>query len=115
MPYEARMFFRLLLPAFVVAGAILFLMWVAHVVTNLPTLMGGQPVYPGLVDDIALGGLVLSVAIAAVQLFRFFRWTRGHGDTCFVCGCLLGSEQSGRFGHHRKCLGCRKNHAMARI
>lgn len=88
---------------------------VVSTISELPAVLGGRPVWPGLGNTIALTGLGVSLAIYAAQLIRYRHWTEGKGDCCYVCTCLLGREREGRYGPYRKCLGCGKNHALGRI
>jgi hypothetical protein len=115
MAYQTRMLFRMCLPALgVMAGAMVLAIF-AGAFGGLVPGPGAGPLWPGLGDTIALGGLVCSLLVYAVQLFRYWRWTQGDGDCCYICTCLLGREQDGRFGPYRKCMGCGKNHALGRI
>jgi hypothetical protein len=115
MAYQTKMFLRMCLPAWGIVVSVMLLATVAGALTDLPRALGGQPVWPGLGDALALGGLVLAFATYLAAVWRFRRWERGEGDRCFVCTCLLGREREGRFGPYRKCLGCGKNHALGRI
>jgi hypothetical protein len=115
MAYQTKMSLRMCLPAVdIVVGAML-LATMAGALTDLPRVLGDQPLWPKLGDTVALGGLVLALATYLAAVWRFRRWERGEGDRCFVCTCLLGREREGRFGPYRKCLGCGKNHALVRL
>jgi hypothetical protein len=57
-----------------------------------------------------------AIAIAALAMFvmvsvRLWRWERGDGPSCVVCGGPLGGERSGRAdrgGAFRRCYACGK-------
>lgn len=103
---------RMCAPALAVMALDIVVAVVATTVSELPAVLGGRPVWPGLGNTIALTGLGVSLVIYAVQLIRYWRWTEGKGDCCYICTCLLGREREGRYGAYRKCLGCGKNHAL---
>ena len=69
---------------------------------------------PDLPFQIAMAGAGVSLAPSLYQALRLWRWTRGKGAVCYVCGCLLGREREGRYGAYRKCLGCGKNHSLSK-
>jgi len=86
--------------------------WPMSVVLALSATAGGQPVLPDLPWQLASIGAAVTLVLWAYQMIRLWRWEHGKGDGCFVCGCLLGRERSGRWGPYRKCLGCGKNHSL---
>lgn len=86
--------------------------WPMSALLALPGEMDGQPVlqdWPWLVVQV---GAAITLALLVYQSIRVWRWEHGRGDGCFVCGCLLGRERSGRWGPYSKCLGCGKNHSL---
>lgn len=111
MAYHTKMFLRMCVPALAVLAGSMLLAFLASTLSTLPMVLGGGSLFPGLGDLIALGGLVVATVVYSLTLVRFRRWERGHGDCCFVCGCLVGTVRDGRFGPYRRCLGCGKNHA----
>ena len=115
MTYETRMVLRLAAPAVLVFVAGMTLAVTMDAFSNLPMAMGGHQLMPGMGDRIAIGTGVLALLVYAGRMLRYWRWTRGGAETCFVCSCLLGHERGGRFGPYRKCLGCGKNHAVGRV
>jgi hypothetical protein len=115
MSHQTKMFLRLAAPAVLVFIGGMALAYAADAVGSLPVLLGGHAALTGAGNDIAMGTGVVSSAIYAFQMHRYWRWTSGVGDVCFVCSCILGREREGRFGPYRKCLGCDKNHAVGRI
>jgi|GEM_PF-1513081 hypothetical protein len=115
MTYETKMLLRLAAPAVVVLGVGLALATMASTLSDLLKAMGGAPLFDGIGDVIALATAILAGGVYFGQMLRYWRWTEGGGDLCFVCTCLLGRERDGRFGPYRKCLGCGKNHALGRI
>lgn len=86
--------------------------WPMSSILELPAKMGGQPVLPDLPWQLVSTGAAITLVFLAYQMIRLWRWERGKGDGCFVCGCLLGRERLGRWGPYRKCLGCGKNHSL---
>ncbi|QDE39866.1 hypothetical protein FIV34_11915 [Luteibacter pinisoli] len=115
MSYETRMVLRLAAPGVLVFVAGIILAVAMDALGSLPVAMGGQPFLPGVGDDLALGTGVVALLVYAGRMLRYWRWTRGDTDICFVCSCLLGQERHGRFGTYRKCLGCGKKHAVGRL
>jgi hypothetical protein len=115
MAYQTKMFLRMCLPAVGIAIGVMLLALAVGAFSDLPVALGGQPLWPGLGDTVAVSGAVLSGIAYLFAVLRFRCWERGEGDCCFVCTCLLGREREGRFGPYRKCLGCGKNHALGRI
>jgi len=109
------MLFRMCAPALAVIALAMVFAVVVTTIGNLPALLGGREMWPGLGSAIALTGLGMSLITYAVQLIRYWRWTEGTGECCYICTCLLGRERHGRYGTYRKCLGCGKNHALGRI
>lgn len=87
--------------------------WLLSALLDLPNLFGGQPVFPDLPFQIIVVGAGAGVVIFTCQILRLWRWARGKGAVCYVCGCLLGRERDGRYGPYRKCLGCGKNHSLS--
>jgi hypothetical protein len=75
-------------------------------------LEGGRPILPDLPWLVVSTGAATTLVLLVYQSIRVWRWEHGKGDGCFVCGCLLGRERSGRWGPYRKCLGCGKNHSL---
>jgi hypothetical protein len=106
---------RMCAPALATMALAMVVAVVVSTISEFPAVLGGQPVWPGLGNTIALTGLGVSLTIYAAQLIRYRRWTEGKSDCCYVCTCLLGREREGRYGPYRKCLGCGKNHALGRI
>jgi hypothetical protein len=113
MSYHTRMFLRMSLPALAICLASIVLATAAGLFGGALSALGGPPEWAGLGNAIALGGLVLSLLVYGFQTFRYWRWTLGEGECCYVCGCLLGREREGRFGPYRRCLGCGKNHSLS--
>jgi hypothetical protein len=94
-----------LVPSVVPLLASLLAVVVAKTLLDVPVSMGGAPVWP------ELPGTVVALYYL-VQFARLLLWQRGHADSCYVCGCLLGRERQGRWGAYRRCLGCSKNHSI---
>lgn len=109
------MVLRLAAPAVLVFVSGMLLAVAMDALGSLPVALGGQTFLPGMGDNVALGTGVVAALVYAGRMLRYWRWTRGDTDTCFVCSCLLGKERHGRFGPYRRCLGCRKNHAVGRV
>lgn len=112
MSYVSRMCARLLVPSVVPLLASLLVAVVAKTLLDLPVSLGGAPVWPELPDTLVALGLGASALYYLVQFTRLLQWRRGHTDSCYVCGCLLGRERQGRWGAYRRCLGCSKNHSI---
>jgi hypothetical protein len=91
---------------------IFFAVLVAWPMSELPTTMGGELFLPDLPWLVVSTGAAITLVLLIYYSIRVWRWEHGKGDSCFVCGCLLGRERSGRWGPYRKCLGCGKNHSM---
>lgn len=115
MSHQTKMLLRLAAPAVAVFFFGMLLAFVIDTVTSLPMLIGGQVVQESLENKVAIGTAAVSSLVYAIAMVRYWRWTRDEGDMCSVCGCLLGRERDGRYGPHRKCLGCAKNHAIGRL
>jgi hypothetical protein len=112
MSYVSRMCARLLVPSMLPLLASLLVAMVTRTLSNLPASLGGSPVWPDLPGSLVALGAGASALYYLVQLTRLLRWRRGHADSCYVCGCLLGRERQGRWGAYRRCLGCGKNHSI---
>jgi len=114
MTYITKMQLRMLLPPLMplLLGALAS--WVMNTIDSLPGGLGGHAVESLMPEYIFLTGLAVTTLALAYQCFRLWRWSRGEGDTCYVCGCLLAAEKRGRWGNYRPCLGCPKNHALHR-
>lgn len=112
MSYATKMFLSMmgwcLLPIIFAA----LVAWPMSAVLELPAKMGGQPLLPDLPWMVVSIGVAITLVLLIYQSIRVWRWEHGKGDGCFVCGCLLGRERSGRWGPYRKCLGCGKNHSL---
>lgn len=115
MAYQTKMVLRLAAPAVMVFAVGMVMAFSVDTVTSLPVLTNRPPAVPDIGDLVALGSGFTALLIYGFQMFRYWRWTLGEGDVCFVCACLLGRERDGRYGPYRKCLGCGKNHAVGRI
>ncbi len=111
MSYVSRMCARLLVPSAWPLVAALLVAMAAKALSDLPVASGGAPVWPDLPGLLVLLGVGASTLYYLVQMVRLLRWQRGHGDSCYVCGCLLGRETQGRRGTYRRCLGCGKPHS----
>lgn len=114
MSYIDRMSWRMMGPALipiVLGGAAAGLL---STLLDLPLLRGGQALLPDLPLQTVMIGARIGLAMLVYQILRLWRWTRGRGPGCYVCGCLLGRVRDGRYGPYRKCLGCGKNHSLAR-
>jgi hypothetical protein len=114
MSYVDRMSWRMMGPALtpiVLGGAAA---WLLSTLLDLPLLLGGQVLLADLPFQAVMIGAGMSLGMIVYQILRFWRWTRGKGPACYVCGCLLGRMREGRYGTYRKCLGCGKNHSLAR-
>lgn len=114
MSYVDRMCWRMLGPALVPLALSGVVAWPLSTLLDLPRQFGGQPVFTDLPIQIVMIGIGACVAILLYQFFGLWRWTRGKGVVCYVCGCLLGREREGRYGPYRKCLGCGKNHSLSK-
>jgi hypothetical protein len=101
-------------PCLVVALVSCLLAWFASALW-VPSRLVGQFLGPDLPFFIAVGGSLLSLAALVVNGLRLHQWQKGKGIDCFVCGCLLGRERSGRWGSYRKCMGCGRNHSLVRL
>jgi hypothetical protein len=112
MSYVSRMCARLLVPSVVPLLASLLAAVVAKTLLDVPVSMGGAPVWPELPGTLVALGVGASALCYLVQFARLLLWQRGHADSCYVCGCLLGRERQGRWGAYRRCLGCSKNHSI---
>lgn len=112
MSYATKMQLRMLLPCLMPVFLGTLASWVLATLDNLPAGLGGNPVQSDVPEWIFLAGLAVTTLAISYQCFRLWRWSKGDGDTCYVCGCLLGSERHGRWGDYRPCLGCPKNHAL---
>lgn len=112
MSYITKMQLRMLLPCPmpIFFGAIIS--WILSTIDDLPGALGGQPVNSQISDYIFFAGFAITILMMMYQCVRLWRWSRGEGDTCYVCGCLLGEEKRGRWGAYRPCLGCPKNHSL---
>jgi hypothetical protein len=106
MTYVSRMCARILAPSAVPVVVAMLVAAAAKALSDLPVATGGTPVWPDLPGDIMIGGAALSAGYYLMQSVRLLRWQRGHGDSCYVCGCLLSGERKGRWGYYRRCLGC---------
>lgn len=112
MSYVSRMCARLLIPSVVPLLASLLVAMVTKTLSDLPVSMGGSPMWPELPGTLVALGVGASALYYLVQFARLLQWRRGHTDSCYVCGCLLGRERQGRWGTYRRCLGCSKNHSI---
>ncbi len=112
MSYSTKMQLRMLLPCLMPLLLGTLVSWVLNTIDSLPGGLGGQAVESQMPGYIFFTGLAVTTLALAYQCFRLWRWSRGAGDTCYVCGCLLGDERQGRWGDYRPCLGCPKNHAL---
>lgn len=110
MSYVSRMYARLLLPSLLPLAAAGLIATVAYTLSQLPTRLGGAPLWPGVPDTLIDAGAAASVLVYVFQLVRLVRWHRGRDATCYVCSCLLGRERIGRRGLYRRCLGCGQSH-----
>lgn len=113
MSYVDRMSWRMLGRALVPLALGGVAAWLTSALLDLPRLLGGQLVFPDLPFDMFMVGAGAGVIISTYQILRLWRWTRGKGAVCYVCGCLLGRERDGSYGPYRKCLGCGKNHSLS--
>lgn len=91
MSYSTKMQLRMLLPCLMPLLLATLASWVLNTIDNLPGGLGGQAVESQMPEYIFLAGLAVTTLALAYQCFRLWRWSRGEGDTCYVCGCLLGS------------------------
>lgn len=114
MSYVDRMCWRMLGPALVPLALSGVVAWPLSTLLDLLSQFGGQPAFPDLPIQIVMIGAGACVVISACQFARLWRWTRGKGTVCYVCGCLLGREREGRHGPYRRCLGCGKNHSLSK-
>ena len=112
MSYSTKMQLRMLLPCLMPLLFGTLASWVLNAIDSLSGGLGGQTVESQMPEYIFLTGVVVTTLALAYQCFRLWRWSRGEGDACYVCGCLLGDEKRGRWGNYRPCLGCLKNHAL---
>jgi hypothetical protein len=113
MSYVDRMSWRMLGSALVPIALGGVSAWLWSALLDLLHLFGGQPVFSDLPFQIVVVGVGAGAVISTYQILRLWRWTRGKGAVCYVCGCLLGRERDGRYGPYRKCLGCGKNHSLS--
>ena len=114
MAYQMRMLFRLAAPAALVLVGGLALAMMVSMLSDVPVRLGGRPLWPGIGDMVAVGTGIVALIVYVARMWRYWRLTQDMGDVCFVCLCLLGRIRDGRYGPYRKCLGCGKNHALAR-
>jgi hypothetical protein len=114
MSYVDRMCWRMLGASLVPLALGGLVAWPLPTLLDLPRRLGGQPLFPDLPFQVAMFGAGISLALLLYQAARLWRWRQGKGTSCYVCGCLLGRERDGRYGPYRKCLGCGKNHSLAR-
>jgi len=112
MSYLTKMQLRMLLPCILPLLIGTFVSWAISAVIRLSNGSGSQSAFPDLGDCIFFAGVAVAMGMAVLQCIRLWRWEKGEGDTCYVCGCLLGIEKDGPFGPYRPCLGCPKNHAL---
>ena len=112
MSYVSRMCTRLLVPSVVPLLASLLMALVAKTLSDLPVSLGGSPVWPNLPSTLVALGMGTSALYYLVQMTRLLHWRRGHADSCYVCGCLLGRERQGGWGSYQRCLGCGENHSI---
>lgn len=115
MAYPMKMLLRLAAPAGLVLLLGLVLASVAATLSDFPLRLGGQALWPGIGDAIAMAAGGVALVVYLFGMLRYWRWTRDEGDMCFVCSCLHGRVRDGRYGPYRKCLGCGKNHALGRL
>lgn len=113
MSYVDRMSLRMQVCALVPLALGGVAAWLLSALLGFPHLFGEQPVLPDLPFQIVMVGAGVGVIISTYQILRLWRWTRGKGAVCYVCGCLLGRERDGRRGPYRTCLGCGKNHSLS--
>lgn len=111
MLYASRMCARLLLHSLLPMAAATLIATMAYTLSELPTRLGGAPLWPGAPSVLLYAGAGTSVLLYVFQFIRLVRWHQGRGTACYVCGCLLGRERAGRRGPHRRCLGCGQSHA----
>ena len=114
MSYVDRMYRRILGSALVPLALGVVVAWPLSTLLDLPRQLGGQTLFPDLPFQVVMVGVGICVAIFLYQFVRLWRWTRGKGVVCYVCGCLLGRERDGRYGPYRKCLGCGKNYSLSK-
>lgn len=112
--YVDRMCWRMLGPALVPLAAGGLVSWPLSTLLDLSRKLGGLSVFPDLPFQIVMVGAGACIVTSVWQFVRIWRWTRGKGAVCYVCGCLLARERDGRYGPYRKCLGCGKNHAFSK-
>lgn len=112
MSYVSHMCARLLLPSVVPLLVAVLVALPTKALSDLPVAAGGAPVWPSVPGTLVVIGVGASAVYYLVQLVRLLRWQRGYGDSCYVCGCLLGRESQGRRGAYRRCLGCGTSHSI---
>lgn len=114
MSYVGRMRYRMLLPALVPLAVIGVVTWLLPALRETPRQFSWQLIFPDLLFQIVMVSAAACVIVSGWQFIRLWRWTRGKGAVCYVCGCLLARERDGRSGPHRKCLGCGKSHPFSK-
>jgi hypothetical protein len=114
MSYVDRMCWRMLGPALMPLALSGVVARPLSALLNLPSQFGEHAVFPDLPFQIAMVGAGICAVVFVYQLVRLWRWTRGKGVVCYVCGCLLSRERDGRYRAYRKCLGCGKNHSLSK-
>jgi len=110
--YVNRMCWRMLSPAVLPIGLGSIAAYAAAVVLSVAP-GGALAIWADLPWDVFQIGAAGSCVIVCIQAIRLWRWERGAGTLCFVCGCLLGHERVGPYGPYRRCLGCSKGHSAA--
>lgn len=111
MSYADRMCVRMLAWCLVPVVASIPISVIASTILTIPAMMGGQAAPSDVPFLIAMAGACFGMVIFAIQGILLWRWRLGKTDDCWICGCLLGREQDGRWGPYRRCLGCGKNHS----
>jgi hypothetical protein len=114
MSYAGRMYLRMFLPAGLALALGVGAAGVMQVVQDRPGELGNLALYSQLPRWLLGCGLMLAVALAAVQLVRLRLWDRGALASCYVCGCLLAAPRRARvgLGKVRPCTGCGKIHGV---
>jgi hypothetical protein len=111
--YVERMCWRMIAPCVLPAFIAVAMAYAVSGVVDLLMVATVAPTWSVAPLLIVCAGVLLSVLLLSIQMFRLWRWQHGAGETCFVCSCLLGHERAGRWGPYRKCQGCGKNHSTA--
>ena len=114
MSYVGRMYFRMYLPAGLALAAGTVAAAALKAVQPAQGDLAILSLYSNLPAWAFAGGIVLALAIAAIQTVRLRLWDRGALPGCYVCGCLLAPPRAARrgLGMARRCLGCGKLHGV---